>query len=82
MATQILASIPNTLTTLFTAEDLNTVQVLGYQIDALKNVICNAAKAEPSDTLTALQTIAILTSFNFADFREELEGRLERRSAR
>jgi hypothetical protein len=79
MAAPILAPIANSLSTHFNSEDLNTLQVLGYQINALATLISQAATTKQSDTLKALATFAVLVQLNFDDFKEDLEARTERR---
>lgn len=77
MATPILAPIVNSFSTHFTAEDLNTLQVLCCQLNALENAISNASSVEQTESLRAIQTIAVLVRLNFDDFREEIETRFE-----
>jgi len=81
MASHILASIRNPLAVQLAIEDINRVQILGYQIKALENAISNAAKVEKTETLSALHTVAIMLDLEYADFREELESRFDRISA-
>ena len=76
MATQILAPADNALSIHFTKEDLNTLQVLTYQLDALENSISNAAELEQTPSLKALQTIAIMVHSDFSEFRNEFERRM------
>jgi Cu/Ag efflux pump CusA len=82
MASHILASIRNPLAVQLATDDINRVQILGYQINALENAIRNASKAEKTRTLSALHTMVTMLDLEYADFREDLEDRFDRASSK
>jgi hypothetical protein len=77
MATPILSSIPNPLTTSFNIYDLQTIQAIDHQL-AVLGVAIGAARITDrhNGTLEAIQACTVKLSANLSGFKQEMETRL------